>query len=239
MAKRPIPDLNADFITKMKYAKYIKQQIIEDIETPNVYSHHFHPLKGIDSIRHNGENELMSTTSVVKYFISIDKLIAFLFDESFNGENKIFGFWIWFTEDNNELILVKAGTGAKLSNLTEDYMLLTNNVSKVAKPGDILKKPSINKLKVGFKGQIKGYYIGRLAIVGKLLNDDTNIDPNITGIEIEVRKNPKNKQCIVFNVVYKKSKLRIGWATYFIDPNPIAGGGGASSRPCPTYCADE
>lgn len=250
----------------LKRNLYIKEQIKADYQEVmtdgfSIATHDFINPKG-NGIENFADRETFKTANkqVGSFYISLEELLNFLFDSSFIGENAIIGFWIFFTptakDGTAKIVLTKAGKSAsnRTKILSEDYTLLTYNkfpeanIPKInpASLGSSNARPSIATLRAGFIAPIRGYFIGREVLMNKIAGSEGNIPANIKGIEMDVRQGraydmvstSTDIYSVIFNLIFKDTNEvdTIGIATKRTHIH--AGGGGSSSRPCPTYCPE-
>lgn len=250
----------------LKRNLYIKEQIVADyqevlVDGISLDTRGFNNPKG-NGIENFADSEAFKITNrqVGSFYISIEELLNLLFDSSFVGENAIIGFWIFFTQTAKDgtakIILTKAGKSAanQTKILSEDYILLTYNkfleakIPKInpASLGTSIIKPTIATLRAGFTAPIRGYFIGREALMNKIAGSEGNIPANLKGIELDVRQGKAydmvstatDNYSVIFNLVYKDSKEVDTFGIATKRTHIHAGGGGSSSRPCPTYCPE-
>lgn len=183
-----------------------------------------------DRIMFEKENQ-----SVGSFYISKEKLIELLY-----SDNTTQGFNLFFTKNNNEIVLVKAN--GKYNNIdnTFEYLNTTGNKPNLSSITSV-RNSSLAQIRAGFKHSIKSYFIGRHCIMRNFTDNKGNFSNETAGVRMDIRENSTKQYSIIFTLVNKdKSTKHLGLATTEPESGRIRPlGGGASSRPCPTHCPEE
>jgi hypothetical protein len=183
--------------------------------------------------------------SIQKFYISKNALIDLLYNPQVDPKDEISGFWVLFTQKQDEIVLVRAKT-IDNNNLkfSDDYETINTKTSYNTVVRD-LTKPTLKEIQKGFKGSnVKGYFIGRTVLVGGFrgssdrgLVDGTNFfQSDFLNLEIDIRKNAQNQYALILSKNNSKIPDSFLGVAYYSERIFI--GGSSTSRPCPSTCPD-
>jgi hypothetical protein len=201
--------------------------------------------KNLGIERGNSETLAIENSSRVgSFYVSRKDLIDFLYDSGKINPNLI-GINIWFTKNNNQIAIAKAisNTDSTFEDQNSDYKLLISKpLSKNTglKSSFVSTRTSISETKNN-NIPIHGYFVGRSALMTKIINADDSINSSYAGFEFIVREKNNQKFICFYAVKNIKNKEFFGLAkfeeTVVSSPSTkVVLDKMGGSRPCPPYC---